>query len=175
MNPENNKNLTLRGGLIRSPQTDAVIARLDPYFAGNPRQVTSIGRDPRDQMRIITNYALKLGIPVNFGLEDVDIKLDNGQYIWQEVWSKLLKAGIMINPPRTAACLYSYIHPSKGMIDAGTVIPPSSHFTGLAFDIDGLVDDVIDKARAENPDIGINSYLVERANDCTHVNVKEDA
>lgn len=172
-NPTDNKYLTLRSGLIRSPQSDVVICALDKYFEARPKQITSIKRDPRDQMRIIINYALKFKIPVNFDEGSVDIKLDNGNYIWQDIWSKLLSIGIMANPPREAACLYQYMHSVKGTVPAGTVIRPSSHFSGDAFDIDGIVGEILDKAMKDEPEIGIASYLVEHSNDCTHVNVKE--
>jgi hypothetical protein len=173
ISPDNNLFLKFRKGVIRTAETDPVIARLDRHFGhfNSQREITSIKRDPRDQLRIIINYALRMKIKVNCSENDLDLKLENGQYIWQEPWSRILESGIIANPPLVAATLYDYKHPVKGIVKAGTVIQPSSHFTGRAFDISGQVGNIIEYALKEEPGIGIRSYLIERQQDCTHCNV----
>jgi hypothetical protein len=177
LDPSTNQWLTIRATAVRSKQTDPVIARLDKYFAEAQlkAEVSSILRDPTTQLYLIIDYAKKYNLKHDFTDQDVDVKLDNVNYVWQETWSLLLNRGIIINPPRVAVCLEDYVSPNSGFHKAGYLIQPSPHFTGRAFDISGGNDmdisnelAVVNKALAADPNIGISSLTIERTNNCVH-------
>jgi hypothetical protein len=160
-----NKFLTVLPGVVLTRAIDNVIAALDVHFESLPSDVTSGLRMPEDQLRIIINYAKKRGISVDFTQKDINSRDTSGQYVWQFVWSKLLDTGLLINPPIAAACLGTYKH--------GQIIQPSSHFRGTAFDIDGMDIDVKERVilMAMADGIPIYSYVIERENNCVHINV----
>lgn len=157
-------------------ETSQVIVFLDRFFESCKSYVTSILRDPKDQLRIIIDYAKKLKVPVDFTENDFDVKIGD-RYIWQKTWSRLLNLGVIISPPRPAVCLEDYIRGGVNM--KGKVINASPHFTGYAFDISGQNLDkiikVIEKAKLEdqNLKILIKNYLVEHNNNCVHVDVNQ--
>jgi hypothetical protein len=179
--PTKNEWLKLRPNIIRGfEEVDKVIVRLDKYFGMFKHEawVTSIVRLPSDQLRIIIDYANKHNIPVNFKVEDVEKKLPNGNYIWQETWSLLLNKGIIINPPIAAKVLHDYI--KNGENRKGQIIPPSPHFFGRCFDISGSsngIDDelkIINSAITQDPILGklILKITPERVNNALHIDVK---
>lgn len=166
---------------------DTVITRLDGYFRDKEcvSYVTSGKRLPEDQLRIIKNYAKQFGVDKEFPEivnSDVHYKISYGTeeiYAWQRAWSRLLNKGVVINPPIEAVCLFDYY--KNGVNKKGQLIPPSSHFYGGAFDIGGKGGDdptpsdeleIISGAMAQDSGLGIKSFLLERANNCLHVNCK---
>jgi len=183
-----NKWLVVMPYVILTPTIDYAISRLDKHFQefNSVRYVTSGLRDAIQQLGIIIDYAKAYDIPVNFVKEDINVKiLSSDNYVWQEVWSKLREKGLIINPPYLASCLYD--HKKNGMlIKAGTIIPPTPHSRGECFDMSGWrgnqtqneaksVDDearIIQVAMDLDAEIGILSYVIERANNCLHVNVR---
>jgi len=77
---------------------------------------------------------------VTFSEADFDKKMENGDYVWQDVWSRELTEGFMVAPPVDAKCKYDYKRPlSSGefeAIRAGSVRLASGHFYN-DFDISG--------------------------------------
>lgn len=187
-NPENNKWLKLREGIIRTPSTDIVICKLDPFFGevNHTASVTSIKREPTDQLRIIKNYILQKHLDKDYpeiftcGLDDKTLYQGKEVYKWQLGWSKLLNIGVIINSPYEAEVLLDYFKNVAGSTNKvnkkGSVIRPSVHFLGLAFDISGgsnNVDDeikIISEAMKRDKKLGIINYVSERENNCCHVN-----
>lgn len=180
--------LKVAPGVTLTERIDAVIVRLDEYFHtwGSQRIVTSGFRLKQDQVKLIIDYAKKKGIQLwdNARPEDGDLRAA-GTYVWQMTWSKLLAAGVVINPPREAAVLKDYKKSNGVLVYAGTLLQPSAHMSGRAFDISGRQGDqegsvaasvtdeleIIKDALKSDPDIGIASYVAERENNCLHVNV----
>ena len=179
-----NKFLLLYPGVVRSPITDAVIFKLDKYFAAKQHvaYVTSIKRTAEDQLRTIKEYCILNKIDKEFPEIrncSVSNKLPDGTYIWQKAWSRLLNKGVIINPPLAAVVLFDYY--KNGKNKKGEVIPPSGHFYGDCFDIGGKggIDltpndelEVISYAMGQDKDLGIESFLLERNNNCLHVKCK---
>lgn len=187
LNPENNKFLKLKPGVVRTYDTDIVIMKLDPYFEekNHVAYVTSILRLPEDQLRIIQNYAKQYGVDayypeiINCEVYSKIIANTKEVYSWQRAWSRLLNKGVIINPPLEAECLQDYY--KNGINKKGQIIPPSVHFLGKAFDIGGMGGEdktpsdeleIISGAMAQDPDLGIKDFLLERQNNCLHCNIK---
>lgn len=183
--PTNNKWLTLAPGVTRTPITDMVIVALEPTFAKRQHKatVTSILRKPEDQLRIIREECIKRGIDKEFpeiltcSVDSIS-NLKTGVYAWQGAWSRLLNKGFIVSPPKAAVVLFDYW--KNGKNKKGEIIQPSGHFLGTCFDIGGRggLDDtpadeveIISDAMAGNPKIGIRSFLLERKNNCLHINV----
>ena len=183
-----NSNLLIAKDVVLTSAIDIVIAKMDQYFkkVGITRYVVSGYRGPDHQLQLIINYAKQYNIPVDFTHDDYTKKESDGNYVWQDTWSKLLslnfpKPGILINPPIESRCLYDYLNPNKGVVHAGTTISASMHQIGFAFDISGKnekgiadLDSVIrvyQLAKTINPYLGIPSVTIERAQDCLHCNV----
>lgn len=164
--------LSIAEGVQLTAPIEAVINKLEGYFEiQNLRAVVTSGlRTREDQLRIIVEAAQKRGMSPTFGQLDYDKKFDNGRYVWQEVWSELLRQGFIVNPPHPAECLFDYIRGNENR--KGRVIGMSPHYFGRAFDIGGTAaENVIKYALTHNPDIGIRGFLVERANNAVHVDV----
>lgn len=182
--PTKNKWLLLAIGAIRTSATDTVIVKLEPYFAEKQHRavVTSILRTPESQLELIRRESIKRGTNNEFPLIasctlTTIANLKTGIYVWQQAWSRLLSLGYIINPPIAAVVLFDYWNNGKNK--KGELIHPSGHFTGRCFDIGGRggldntpVDEVeiISGAMARNPRIGVRSFLLERENNCLHVN-----
>lgn len=188
MNPENNKFLRLKPGVVRTLSTDIVIVKLDPYFEekNQTAYVTSIRRLPEDQLRIIQSYARQYGVDkefpevINCEVNSKIIVNTKEVYKWQRAWSRLLNKGVIINPPIAAECLFDYY--KNGVNKKGEIIQPSTHFYETAFDIGGMGGEdktpndeleIISGAMAQDPNLGITSFLLERNNNCLHINVKK--
>lgn len=177
--PKQNKWLLLSDNIKLGSQTvNIVICQLDKYFeqAKLKAYVTSIYRSPEDQLRIIINYAKKNNLQVQFSEKDYDTMQSNGLYVWQETWSLLLNKGIIVNPPLSAKVLFDYVRDGKNK--KGEIIPPSPHFFGNCFDIgggaNGIQDElnVINYAIKTDKDLLIKDFLIEKNNNCIHINVK---
>lgn len=183
--PSKNKFLKFFPGVVRTQSTDAVIFRLDKYFAAKQHvaYVTSIKRTAEDQLRTIKEYCVLNKIDKEFpeirtcGVSD---KLPDGTYAWQKAWSRLLNKGIIINPPLAAVVLFDYY--KNGKNKKGETIPPSGHFYGDCFDIGGKGGkdltpndelEIISYAMGQDKDLGIESFLLERNNNCLHVKCKK--
>src|SRR3989304_4167147 len=116
IDPINNTFLTFKAGVIRTPVTDAVIARLEPYFMARSHHtlVTSVLRDEEAQLREIKDLARKHGIDIlrpEITYATLHGKMNwAGQtyYQWQPAWSLLLNKGVIVSPPLDAECLFDY-------------------------------------------------------------------
>lgn len=184
IDPKNNKFLTINNDVVRTSVTDVVIAKLEKYFAQlkHCAKVTSVLRNPEQQLEVIKFYVKKGFIEREFpeingcGVIDKFKIKGNEYYRWQRAWSRLLNRGIIINPPLVAACLFDYI--KNGVNKKGTLIDRSIHQIGLAFDIGGSTNGVKDEveivsiAMASDPNLGIRGMIIERVNNCLHINCK---
>ena len=183
--PAKNKYLKLYPGVVRTSITDIVIFKLEKYFAGKQHvaYITSIKRTAEDQLKVIQDYCKQNKIDkefpeiINCSVSD---KLPDGTYAWQKAWSRLLNKGFIINPPSKAVVLFDYY--KNGKNKKGEEIPPSGHFYGDCFDIGGKggIDptpndelEIISYAMGQDKDLGIESFLLERNNNCLHVKCKK--
>lgn len=173
MNAYNNKNLIVGEHIILSKELDIVLSNIDKYWPPQSEKVTSGVREPADQLRIIRTYLKAKGIdhkyPVAMSCEIDDKIVKDGKemYAWQPAWSKLLNLGVIINPPYPAEVLEDYFR--NGVNKKGMIIQQSPHTRGKAFDISGLDSLTIIKRLKE--DGMIRNYLVERENNCIHVDI----
>jgi len=186
MGATSNKFLRVNRGVILTPIIEPVIVALDPYFeaAGITANVTSGLRDEASQLSIIRGYLAKTGLDAKYkkamtcGIDEMKMIGFKSAYKWQEGWSALLNAGIIVNPPKDAECLMDYIG-SDGKNRKGTIIKASAHYKGTCFDIGGGTDGiegvtgnelaVCQKAVSDKVP-GIVSIVVERKNNCIHFN-----
>lgn len=169
-------------GVRLTPIIEPVIITLDKYFeaANLTARVTSGERTSGDQLTIIRKYSTAYKVDKEFpeiltcGVLD-KIELPDGRKIfkWQGAWSRLLSINIIVNPPLPAPCLFDYIR--DGINKKGQVIGHSPHYYGKAFDIGGGIDhdptnelEVIKKALADKLK-GLKGYLLERKQNCLHV------
>ena len=179
-----NKFLKIRPGVELTPLLDRVASKLEPFFAEAKHiaYVTSGKRNPEDQLRIIKDYVKRKNIQDEF-IEGAKLGSQvswKGKiiYSWQLAWSKLLNAGVIINPPLRAEVLLDYINKS-GVNRKGAFLNPSVHFSGLALDIGGGANSIGDetaivkKAIVSKTIPEIVSIVPERENNCLHINVRE--
>ena len=184
----NLKSIIFEPGVIHTDITDKVIQALDPFFAyeGITGFVSSVLRTKEKQLQIIQDYARIKKIILDGQVLDFDQKIDfAGEQVWywQLVWSRLLSADIIVNPPIEAKVLTDYMR--NGINKKGQLIPPSVHMSGTAFDLSGLVlkagskveavDFVFQIAlKAAKQNVGIrvtsSSPLIEHGNNCVHCN-----
>ena len=177
---EENKFLIVKTGVVLNNQLDAIIYKLDKSFEGHTAYVTSGIRTPEKQLSIIKDYLHKKGIADEF-IEKATVKskvtyAGEEIYSWQLGWSKLLNAGVIINPPLKAKVLLDYINRS-GVNRKGSDINPSIHFLGRAFDIGGGANSIEDEKQIIIGAIKsglypeILSFVPERENNCLHINI----
>jgi hypothetical protein len=184
LDPMQNKYLILGRSVIRTPATDPIIARLDPYFGAADHQafITSVLRDPAAQLRLIQDFCRVKNIAKDY-CEVLTATIGgmmqwNGRsvYEWQPGWSRLLNIGLIVSPPRPAEALLDYF--KDGINKKGLIIPASEHFLGTAFDISGrgglnpTIEDeikVVKTAMTTDPNLGIRNYTIERNNNCLHI------
>lgn len=175
-----NTNLIVRKTVVLTPRLDTVISTLDSLAKrmNIHEEITSGSRSPEMQLQTIIDLCHNNGMGIwHFTNTDVDSKLSNGNYIWQESWSLLLERGIIVNPPRAAMVLESYI--DNGVQKRGTIIQPSSHIKGEAFDktyresLDSSkkIDRLIETAIFEMPELKILNFRIEPLQGCTHTNI----
>lgn len=177
-----NKFLLINEGVILNELLDLVSAGLDKFFEQEKltAYVTSGKRNPEDQLRIIKKYVKRKNIQDEF-IENAVLHSQvtwNNKiiYSWQLAWSKLLNAGVLINPPIRAEVLLDYV--KSGVNKKGIFMNPSVHFLGTALDIGGgsnsIGDEtaVVQKAIASKEIPQIVSIVPERENNCLHINVR---
>jgi hypothetical protein len=172
--------ISFRPGIKLNDRLSAVIQQLAPFAGDVILTITSGIRDPEDQLSSIGKYAVARGVKfaeyeVGNLYDKVSLPDIGGEvYRWQQTWSRLLHLGVIINPPLAAHCLEDYHHPTKGHVPRGTLIQGSPHFRGTAFDISGAnnleeVIGVVTTAKAGGAEI--KDFLVERENNCVHIDV----
>jgi hypothetical protein len=190
--PSENKWLLVRAGAILTPSINPVIVALDEWYRQYQCRsyVTSGLRDPKSQFRIIQQAAITRGLTKEFpkiigaNIDSVMINRTQTVPIWLPVWSRLLTIGFLVNPPVAACVLFDYVHPKSGKkILAGTLIQPSPHFKGTAFDIGGrgesqdqTIDDELEilKLAFDSGTIpDLLAYTVERDNNALHCDCKK--
>jgi len=175
-----NKFLLVKDNVVLTEHITPVIAKLDPFFAAHKLTawVTSGLRRPEDQLRIIRNELNRRGLSGDYqqAFEDIGAKImyeDTEVYAWQPAWSKLLSLGFIVNPPYPAVVLMDYYRPGSTENRKGQLIGDSPHTRGTAFDISGGKDGVFNEAqvieRAMGNVTGLKGYLVERNQNCVHV------
>lgn len=173
MNAYKNKNLIVPQSVVLSKELDIVLSNIDKYWPPQSERVTSGVRVPEDQLRIIKKYLVAKGLDVKYAvamsckMEDKITHEGKIVYAWQPAWSKLLNLGVIINPPLPAEVLEDYLR--SGVNKKGTIIQQSPHTRGRAFDISGLDSLTIVKRLKE--DGMIRNYLVERENNCIHIDI----
>jgi len=172
MKASENKYLKVASGVVLNELIEEVICLLDPWFEQFQRTaiVTSGVRTAEKQLQIIKEKALRHKL---FGKEFLDpITLDDSDLIC-EVWSKVLEAGDIVNPPYMMMNKYPYKRNGVTM-NAGRKIGLSPHQKGTAFDIGGgdslqarII--VVDAALADKSIEGLKGYLPEPVNNAVHV------
>lgn len=180
---DKNKFLLVKKGVVLNAFLDGVVNKLDKFFeqANHIAYVTSGIRTAEEQLRIIKNFVKEKKIADEF-IDSATVNslvLWNGKqiYSWQLAWSKLLNIGVIVNPPLKAEVLLDYIHRS-GENQKGFIKNPSVHFLGLAFDIGGGLNSVkdeetiLDEAIKSKEMPEIVGTVVERENNCLHVDLK---
>lgn len=178
----NNKFLIVKDGVVLNDKLDKSICKLEPFFkeSNHIAYVTSGIRTAEKQLQIIKDFIHNKKISDEFTeLAKVESKViyAGGEiYSWQLAWSKLLNAGVIINPPLKAKLLLDYIN-KAGKNRKGDFFNPSVHFSGKAFDIGGGPNSVSDEkeivmeAIKSGTCLEIVSFVVERENNCLHINV----
>lgn len=175
-----NKFLLIKQSVVLTEHITPVIEALDKYFeeARLIAYVTSGLRSPEDQLRIIQNQLKARGLdkyyPEAFGhIGGKYIFQGQSVWNWQPGWSKLLSVGFIVNPPYPATVLMDYYRPGNSVNKKGQLIGDSPHTRGLAFDIGGAQDGVVNEAqvieKAKGKVKGLKGYLVERNNNAIHV------
>jgi hypothetical protein len=175
-----NKWLTVAKNVILTDNIDRVIAELDPFFESEKykSRVTSGLRTPEDQLRIIRSAVIthRLADEYSGVFDDIEKKVQYGGeeiYSWQLGWSKLLNLGFIVNPPYNAKVLLDYVRPGSTENKKGKMIYQSPHTRGTAFDIgggpDGLDKELEIVKSAKDKIRGLRGYLLERNNNCLHV------
>lgn len=176
-----NKFLRIRQGVVLTPRIDDVIYRLEGYFqvANCVSYVTSGLRDASGQLRIIRTALINNRLQDQYqeAFADVNTKFMYGEefvWSWQPGWSKLLNIGFIVNPPFEAKVLMDYYRPGSTENRKGNVIGPTPHATGKSFDVGGGSNGLTDEFRIIKDAIddgfqGIKGYLLERNNNCLHI------
>lgn len=160
--------------VILNEYLNSALVRMDPYWPPDSEIATSGVRVPADSLRIIRGYLKEYGLDKVYPDAmtcELEAKLENGEYIWQLPWSRLLNKNVIINPPLPAKCLLDYIR--NGVNKKGRIIDQSPHIPRLgkpgAIDLSGIDSETIVKRLIE--DEIIRGYLLERANNCIHMDV----
>jgi hypothetical protein len=186
-----NKWLIVKEDVVLTKSIDEVISDLEDWYKRHACRsyVTSGRRTPEKQFYIIKSAAMKRGIDKEFPgligstLNTITVLAGRVVPVWLPVWSRLLTVRYLVNPPQEARCMFDYVHPSKGKIKAGTLIMPSPHFKGTAFDIGGrgesedktITDElaVLKDAFDSKTIPGLLSYTIERENNALHCDCKK--
>lgn len=173
--------LDLNPDVRLTPTLENGLPMLDPFFDNLPTLITSGYRSSRDQVEVILQLAKSNGLYGNFTelreFKDSDpavkFPFDSKEqiYWWQRAWSKLLENGVIVNPPLMATCLYDYIR-SSGENMKGKVLQPSNHSQGNAVDLSAKeqMDEKVQRLESAKRSGVIKSYMVERKQNCLHVN-----
>lgn len=180
MSSKENKFLIVGPNVVTNELIEKVLVKLEPHFekANHKATATSGVRTAEDQLRIIRSYLKQKGLDKKYPeamIGKVTDVLPDGHYYWQMGWSALLNCGIIINPPLKAILLMDYI--VAGVNKKGKEYNQTMHANGLCLDIGGGADgltnelEVIKSASMEIPEIV--SWVVERNNNCLHLNLKK--
>lgn len=183
--------LLVRPWVELTPSIVPVILQLDAWFDAVQLTcwVTSGKRDTAVQLGIIRQAAIDRGLANEFpfvrGMKLEDRTAFQGSVVptWLPIWGQLLTIGFLVNPPESARVPFDYVHPkSHRRIVAGTLIQPSAHLRGMAFDIGGkggMIDTVVDEEAVVNRAFSsgeipsLLSYTVEHENNAVHCDCKE--
>lgn len=182
MKASENKFLIVKSGVKMTDEAEPTICALDKCFeeAGKKGLVTSVLRDSDDQLEIVRMYLKNKGLKDKYsdaftkGLHD-KVSSDHGEiYSWQLGWSNLLNIGVIINPPLEAICLLDYIR--DGVNKKWKLIHMTPHVTRRCVDIGGRENGVMDelaivKKAMVDKKIFIRGYLLERENNCLHLDI----
>lgn len=170
---------------ILNDYTNSKLTAIDKYWPPNSEIVTSVIRTSEDSLRIIRQYLHSKNLarvhPEAMTCEISELNESN-YFVWQKGWSNLLNIGIIVNPPLPAICLMDYfrdgldergqpikINKKGQVIGQSPHIPdPKNPMKGAA-DLSGLDSLTIVKRLAE--DKMIRGFLVERANNCIHLDL----
>ena len=175
-----NKWLIVNKNVILTEHIDPVIRGLDAFFEEFKiiSHVTSGLRSAEDQIRIIRSALVNKGLGDEYAeafdpITDKMIFEDEEVYSWQPGWSKLLNTGFIVNPPYPAKVLMDYFRPGSTANRKGQIIGQTPHASGRAFDIGGGPDGIQQEIRvievAMGKVKGLKGYLIERNNNCVHV------
>jgi hypothetical protein len=175
---ENNQWLIVKEHVVLTAVIEEAIVALDGYFSEVQLRsyVTSGYRSPVEQLRLIQQYLIDERIDHEFSDTmtcNVDDVYENGIYLWQRGWSKLLNIGYIINPPYKAKCLFNYID-SHGRNRLGQYISQTPHASGRAFDIGGAQNGIHDELAVvmrAKMDLNFSQVKAEHNNNCVHVGV----
>jgi hypothetical protein len=171
-----NKWLIVAPNVVLTPIIAPVIQGLDYYFEQFRMKavVTSGLRDANDQLRVIRNYLIKLGLDKTFPKAMICKVTDQEgpYYVWQMAWSALLHKNVIINPPLAAVCLLDSFRENKSNRN-GVLINQTPHAKGTAFNIGGGGNGVEDEARVIEAAIkgklpGLKGFIKERENNALH-------
>lgn len=178
--------LKYQDNVKKTPAIARAVDLLDPYFEGEPSEISSGWRAPEDQLRIIMEKAERHKIENDFDefkrqgftFPDVVVSIDGKPlFWWQRTWSKLLSIGDIVNPPIPAECLFDYVRPGDTENKKGTIIQISPHQRGLAFDVAGgqsLTEKAKRVMHAKQEGLAfIQNFLVEHVNNAVHVDVRQ--
>ena len=180
MSYKENKFLKVSSKVVLNPLIEKVVIALDSHFEkANLKAVVYSGvRTADDQLRIIREFLTSKGLHTKYSEAMTGAVIDKnnlGVYHWQMGWSALLNCGIIINPPLRAKLLMDYFNANK-VNRKGDIFEQTLHASGLAVDIggggDGLNNEVavIEEAKKDIPEIV--SWVIERNNNCLHLNLK---
>lgn len=176
--------LTYASEVKKTPSITRAVELIEPYFDGEPSEVTSGLRTINDQMKIIITKLIRHRLDTEYPEfklhlgSSADFKVpvnDDILYWWQRSWSKLLNIGDIVNPPIPAACLFDYVRPGSQENRKGKVIQESPHAHGLAFDIGGGKS-LLEKSKRvmkaiQDKECFIKSTLIETVNNAIHLDV----
>lgn len=175
-------NLKTLETVVLTPTIDRTLILLDPYFDGEPSNITSGLRTHEKQLAIIVEkvahhgmaklypeYFPNLGHPY-----DLKVRVDGNEwYWWQRAWSKLLNIQDIVNPPVPAEVLFDYFRPGSTVNKKGMVIDISNHMRGHSFDIgmEGRGFQKLERVKkaVEEGKCFIHGYLEETVNGAVHV------
>lgn len=183
MDVNNNKSLIVRDTVKLTPHIIPVIVALDDFFQSHQLKafVTSGFRDPVNQLNVIRSYLKRKNLDTVYPdamVCNVNDMLPDGTFQWQMAWSNLLNVGVIINPPLRAMCLMNYV--VKGVNKKGLFINQTPHARGTAFDVggnsNGIMDEAAVLAEAKKQNLaGLRGFLLERENNCVHVDCVSQA
>lgn len=175
-----NKFLIVQAKVILTPTIDIVIAHADKAFEKHNKQalVTSGLRGPDEQLIIIQHFLTDKGLAEKYPEAMICHATDRvgDKYAWQNGWSALLNAGIIINPPYDARCLMHTTFDERDRFNE--LIHQTPHHTGNCFDVGGGANKISDEqailqeAIHDNTIPGLIHILPEHGNNCVHCDCK---
>lgn len=177
--------LSINDGVVLTDSINPGIQQLSAaYKIRNIAGAVSSGkRTPERQVDTIRALARSAGLKFDY-LDTMTLQSTttfNGRTVfeWQVVWSTLMNKMYDVNPPIAAELLMDRI--VGGVNKKGKIYPPTEHFFGISFDVEGEFNgeqllDIYTNAlidamkKGETP--SIVSYTKEVKNNCLHINCK---